>query len=192
MNAKGLDVRDINPLVDLAVAFRDQVPCRVDKAIRAGTEEEVIPQNFFRLQQLLLGLFEIKVHVQRFDKVGQRVGILVPFLLDHPYQVLQLLLVRIAIPALAAVSNDSRSQIPQDPWADGLYCVDEGGREEKLGQNFFSGVVVEEGEEAPVDQPGAVVELRKRVVEEFGVDALFDFLDFFHGVVPFCAEDFGG
>jgi hypothetical protein len=52
--------------------------------------------------------------------------------------------------------------------------------------------VVEEWEERPVDQPGAVLELGERVVEEACVDGFFEFVDFFNGRVPVYREDFAG
>jgi hypothetical protein len=52
--------------------------------------------------------------------------------------------------------------------------------------------VVEEREERPVDQPGAVLELGERVVEEARVDGFFEFVDFFNGRVPVYREDFAG
>lgn len=41
--------------------------------------------------------------------------------------------------------------------------------------------MVEEGEERPMDQPCAVLELCEGVVEEAGVDSLLKFVDFLNG-----------
>jgi len=52
--------------------------------------------------------------------------------------------------------------------------------------------VVEEGEQRPVDQPGAVLELCEWVVEEACVDDLLELVDLLHGRVPVDGEDLAG
>ena len=52
--------------------------------------------------------------------------------------------------------------------------------------------MVEEGEERPVEQPSAVLELSEGLVEEARVDDFFELVDFLHGGVPVYGEDFAG
>jgi hypothetical protein len=52
--------------------------------------------------------------------------------------------------------------------------------------------VVEEREERPVDQPGAVLQLGERVVEQACVDQLLDLVDFLDGTVPVDGQDLAG
>jgi len=46
-----------------------------------------------------------------------------------------------------------------------LYGIDIGWGEEELAEGITGGLMVEEREETPVNQPGSVLELAKRVVE---------------------------
>ena len=43
-----------------------------------------------------------------------------------------------------------------------------------------------------MDKPRPMVELRERVVEEFGVDGFLDFINFLHHDFPVRGEDVGG
>lgn len=52
--------------------------------------------------------------------------------------------------------------------------------------------MVEEGEQRPVDQPGAVLQLCKGVVEEARVNGLLELVDLLDGRVPVDGEDFAG
>lgn len=137
---------DINPLMDLAVALRDQMSCSINELICSTQQEKVVLENLLRLPKLLLRLLEIKVNVQRLDKVGHWVAVLVSFLPDYPDQVLQLLLVLVRVPALIPVCDDGSGEVAEDPWAVCLDCVDVSGREEHFGESLAGGLVVEERE----------------------------------------------
>lgn len=52
--------------------------------------------------------------------------------------------------------------------------------------------MVEEGEQRPVQQPGAVLQLCEGVVEQACVDLLFDLVDLLDGAVPVDGEDLAG
>ena len=140
-------------------------------------------------------LLEVKVDEERFDKVGDGIAILVLLLSHHPHQILDLLLVvavRVALVLGAgsvAVGDDGSSQVSQDPRTRGLDGVDVWRREEELGEDFSGGLVVEEGEQTPVDEPCAVLQLGERVVEESRVDALLDFGDLLHRAFPVGGQD---
>jgi len=81
-----------------------------------------------------------------------------------------LFLILACVPGAAAVGDDGCGEVAEDPGAGGLDCVDEGGGEEEFADCISCGLVVEEGEECPVDEPGAVSELCQGVVKKFGID----------------------
>jgi len=165
---------------------------RVDKQVCGAQQEEVVLQNFLRLAELLLRLLKVKVDVQSLDEVGDRVIVLVAFLSHDPDEILELLLVLVRVPATVTAGDDGSSEVAQDPRAVGLDGVDVSGGEEHVGEGFARGFVVEEGEERPVDQPGAVLELCEGVVEEACVDDLLELVDLLHGRVPVDGEDLAG
>lgn len=143
---------------------------RLNERVRGRDEEEVRAQHLFGFGEFALRFLEVEVDVERLDEVGDGVVVLVAFLLDDPHDVLELLLVLARVARAAAVGNDSGGEVAQDPGAGGLDGVDEGGLEEELADYVAGGLVVEEGEQRPVDQPGAVRELGEGVVEELGID----------------------
>lgn len=165
----GSEVLDIDTLVNLAVAFRDEVAGRVDKRLGRGNQEEVALENLLGLTELALGLFEIKVDTERGNKLGDGVTVLVKLLLDDTDEILELLLVGARVAGAIAVGDYRSGEVPEDPGARGLDGVDESGGEEELDQDIAGGVVVEEGEQSPMDEESAVLELRKRVVVELGM-----------------------
>jgi hypothetical protein len=165
---------------------------RIHKLFRRAQQKEVVLENFLRLAELLLRLLKVKVDVQRLDEVGNGVVVLVALLPYNPDQVLELLLVLVRVPAAAAAGDDGGDEVAQDPGAVCLDGVDVGGGEEHVGEGLARGFVVEEGEEHPVNQPGAVLELCERVVEEACVDNLLKLVDLLDGGVPVYGEDFAG
>jgi hypothetical protein len=171
------------------------MPCRVHKRIRGIQQEEVALQNLLRLAEFLLRLLKVKVNVQGFDEVRDRVVVLVALLPDNAHEILDLLLVLIRVAAsgrLVPACYHGCGEVSQDPGAVGLDGVDVGGREEHIGESFARGLVVEEWEQRPVDQPGAVVELCERVVEESCVDGFLDLVDLLERGLPVDGEDFAG
>jgi hypothetical protein len=75
-----------------------------------------------------------------------------------------LLLVLTRIALAASVGDDGCCEVAEDPWAGSLNGIDECGGEGEFDEGVAGGVVVEEGEERPVDQPCSVLELGERVV----------------------------
>jgi hypothetical protein len=187
-----VDSLDVNPLVDLAVALRDQMPRGIDESIRGAKQEKVVLENLLGLAKLLLGLLKVKVNVQGLDEVGDGVGVLVALLAHDADQVLELALVLVRVAGAVAAGDDGGGQVAQDPRAVGLDGVDVGGREEHVGQRLAGAVVVEQREQRPVDQPGAVLQLRQRVVEQACVDQLLDLVDLLDGGLPVDGEDLAG
>jgi hypothetical protein len=168
------------------------MPGGIDKCVSRAEQEEIILENLLGLAQLLLGLLEVEVDVQGLDEVGDGVGVLVPFLAHDADQVLKLTLVLVAVAGAAAAGDNGSGQVAQDPRARGLDGVDVGGREEHVGQGLAGGLVVEEGKQRPVEQPGAVLQLGERVVEQACVDLLLDLVDLLDGAVPVDGQDLAG
>ena len=133
------------------------MPCRINKRIRSAEQEKVVLQNLLSLAEFLLCFLEVEVNIQCLDEICHRVSILVAFLPDNPNEVLELLLVLVGVTVAVAVCDDGGGEIAQDPGAVCLDRVDVGGREEHLREGVFGGLIVEEGEQGPVNQPGAVV-----------------------------------
>lgn len=183
---------DIDSLVDLAVALRDQMPCSVDKGSSGLQQEEVVLQNLFRLAELLLCFLEVEINVQGLDEVGDGVAVLVALLAHYPDEILELLLVRALVTAGVPGGDDGGSEVAEDPGAVGLDCVDVGGLEQGVGDFFAGLLVVEKREERPVDQPGALLQLGERVGHEAAVDQLLNLLDFGYGRLPLGGEDLAG
>ena len=188
----GAKVLERDTGVDLAVALEDEVAGRVDKVVGVGEQEEVAPKDLLGEHELVLGLFEIKVDAEGVDEAGDGVLVLVGLLLDDANNVLHLLLLDTGVLRPAAVGDDGNGEVAEDPGGVGLDGVDEAGVEEEVEEGLTGLVVVEEREEGPVDELGAVLELGKRVVGEPGVDALAHLLELLHGGLPAHAEDLAG
>jgi len=165
------------------------------ESVACGDKEEVAAQNLVGLGELLLSLLEVEVDVESLDKLADGVAVLVGFLSNDADKVLELLLVRV-LAVLAggavAVGDDSSGEVTQDPGAGGLNGVDVCGGEEEVGELVAGGLVVEEGEERPVDQPAAVLELGQGVVEQARVDVLANLLYLLHSGLPVGGENVRG
>lgn len=165
------------------------------ESVTGSDKEEVVAQNLVGLAELLLGLFEVEVDVESLDELADGVAVLVGFLSDDADQVLELLLIRVlAVLASRAVTvgDDGSGEIAQDPGASGLNGVDVGGGEEEVGELIAGGLVVEEGEERPVNQPAAVLELGQGVGEQACVDVLADLLYLLHSGFPVGSKNVRG
>lgn len=124
---------------------------RIDELIRSTEQEEVVLQNLLGLAELLLCLLKVKVNVESLDEVGHGVVVLVALLSDDPDEVLELLLVLIRVSALVTASDDGSDEIAEDPRAICLDGVDVCGGEEHVGKGLARRLVVEEGEQRPVE-----------------------------------------
>ena len=89
----GGEVLDVDTLVDLAVRLGDEVTGRLDERVGGGDKEEVGAENLLSLDELLLGLLEVKIDVKGLDEIGDWVAVLVVLLLDDADDILKLLLV---------------------------------------------------------------------------------------------------
>lgn len=188
----GAEVLERDAGVDLAVALEDEVAGRVDKVVGVGEQEEVAPENLLGEDELVLGLLKVKVDAQGVDEAGDGVLVLVGLLLNDANNVLHLLLLDTGVLCAAAVGDDGDGEVAEDPGRVGLDGVDEAGVEEEVEEGLTGLVVVEEGEEGPVDELGAVLELGKGVVGKPGVDTLADLLQLLHGRLPAHAENLAG
>lgn len=161
----------------------------LDKALCRRRQKEVALEHLLRLTQLLLRLLEIEINVERCDELGDGVRVLVQLLLDDADEVLELLLVGGRVAAACPVGDDGGGNVAEDPGGGGLDAVDVGGGEKEVKEDVLGGLVVEEGEERPVNQPGAVVELAEGIVEELVLNQFAHFLDFVHGALPVHEEN---
>lgn len=193
VEAQGLaQALDVDARVDLAVALKDEVPRVVDEAVHAAGQEEVGPQHLLGAAQLALGVLKVKVDEQGAHELGQGVGVLVGLLAHDADNVLELLLLHARVAGAAAAGDDGGDQVAQCPRARGLDGVDVGGGEEEVEEGVAGGVAVEEGEQGPVDEPCALLQLGEGVVEELGVDVLLDLHQLLEGRVPAGGQDLGG
>lgn len=165
--------------------------CGFNERVRGSDEEEIRAEDFLGFREFSLGLFEVEVDIECLYKVGDWVVVLVVFLLDDADHVFELFLVLSCVSRAATVGDYGCSEVAEDPGAGGLDCVDKGGREEELADCVPCRLVVEEGEECPMDEPGAVGELCQRVVEELGINRFFHFLYLLHSRFPVRSQDFG-
>lgn len=187
----GAQVAYVHAAEDLAVALADEVPGGVDEGVGRGAEEEVAAADLLGGAEGLAGRLEVVGDVEGADEGGDGVRVLVRLLADVAHHVLELLLLEGRVAGAAAAGDDGRDQVPQDPGAAGLDGVDVGGGEEHVEDGLAGALEVEEGEQAPVEQHGAVVELRARVVEELGVNVLADVLELLERRLPVGGEDLG-
>lgn len=183
-------VVDIDPLVNLAVTLRNQMSGSLNESIGGSSQEEVVSQHFLGLAKLLLGLLEVEIDVESGNELRYWVGIFIRLLLDDSDEILELLLVLCAVASSSvAVGDDGSGKVSENPWARSLDGVDVGGGEEEVDENILSGVVVEEWEKSPVNQPGAVLQLSQWVVEKLLVNHVLNLLNLLHGGIPVHEED---
>ncbi len=154
---------DVNALVNAAVRLKD-VKARVfDEFLVEGSEEEVVRQDLLALSQLLLGGLEVKLNEECIEKLGDGIVICVSFLLDDSEEILQrhsLLLVR----------DHCDGQVSEDVWAGCLDGIQVLVVEEEFHEQAASAGVVEEDEEAPVDEPCALLQEDEGRCVHFAVD----------------------
>lgn len=178
-----------NTGVDLAVALEDEMSGRVDELISMVKKEEVAAEDLLSKDELLLGLLEIEVDAQGVYKAGNGVLVLVGLLLDDADNVLHLLLLDPHVLSLGAVGDNSHGKVAQDPRAVGLDGVDVSGVEEEVEDGLTGLVVVEEGEESPVDEGGPVLQLGEGVLRQLRVDNFADLLNLLQRRLPAHGED---
>lgn len=180
----GAEIANVHARENLAVALADEVTGSLDKGIGRSGEEEVGAADLFGHAESLAGGVKVVSDVERIDKLGDGVGVFVGLLADVANDILELLLLSGAVACARAAGDDGGNQVTQDPGARSLDGVDVGSREEHVQDGLAGGIRVEEGEQSPVDQHSAVVELRAGVVKQLGVDALTHILHLVDGRFP--------
>ena len=200
--------------MDLAVRLRDEMAGTVDKGVGSGDEEEVASQELPGLDELLLGLLEIEIDVEGLNEIGDGIAVFIVLLLHDANQILQVFLIRSRVSISAPIDDDGNGQVAQDPRTAGLNGVDVRKGEEEFQDGVTSRVEVEEGKETPMDEPGTMLQLCERGVEELisgahvsddgsvsggggggcstanlGLDGLLETLNLLHGRFPIPAED---
>lgn len=66
--------------MDPTKSFENHEPSILNEIVQDGNEKEVVEQNIFTLTQFLLGGIKVKVDVQVFDELCNRISIGVRFL----------------------------------------------------------------------------------------------------------------
>jgi len=149
-----------------------------------AVETSPFDKNLFTFTKLLLGTLEVEVDVEAFQELCDWVLIVVLFLLQHLHQVLQNVSssARFVVGRrskkhcvsnlktkllctftwLPLVCDNGGGQITENVWARRLNGVQVSILEEQVDDSVSSVGVVEENEETPVDQPGALLQLVKR------------------------------
>ena len=102
------------------------------KFIRQTREEKITFQHRLDLHQPLLRQFKIEIHVQRGDKLGDGIGVLVGFLFDDADELTDLFLVLIRVSFAEVGGYDRGGDVAEDPGAGGLNGVYVGGGKEEL------------------------------------------------------------
>lgn len=152
--------------MDLAKDFEDEQPSIVDKVVDARREEEIDAQHHLAVAQLALGAIKVEVDVETFDEFGDGIAIVVRLVLNQAHQLLH-------VDATLLVRDDRRRQVAQNVRArrlDGvqvrivlrLLVAEALVVEEELHQQIATVLHVEEDEQAPVDQPGALLQRLNR------------------------------
>lgn len=185
----GAEITDVHAAEDLAVALADEVTSSLDKGIGGRGEEEVAAADLLGGAESFTSSVEVVSNVEGVDELSDGVGILVSLLADVADDILELLLLSRAVARSGAAGDDGSNQVTQSPRARGLDGVDVGGGEEHVQDGVAGSIKVEQREERPVDQHGAVVELSTRVVEKLGVDSFADVLELVDGRFPVGGED---
>lgn len=185
----GAEITDVHAAENLAVALADEVTSSLDKGVGGRGEEEVAAADLLSGAESLTSSVEVVSNVEGVDELGDGVGVLVSFLADVTDDVLELLLLSRAVARTGAAGDYGSNQVAQGPRARGLDGVDVGGREEHVQDGVASSIKVEQREERPVDQHGAVVELSTGVVEQLGIDSFADVLELVNGRLPVGGEN---
>lgn len=146
---------NIDLLVNPAVGLRDEAAGVLDEFLLHGDQEEVVLENLLALGELLLGEVEIKVDVESLNKLGDGVTVLVGLMLNNLDEFLEQVLATL-------VGDNGGSEVTENPWARSLDSVDVGRLEEEVDNSITSLGVVEEDEQGPVKEPGALLQLVKR------------------------------
>jgi len=170
----------------------------VQELLRGRDEEEVGLEDLVGLRQATLSLLKVEIDVKGLDESGDRVVVLVVFLAHNAHEILELLLVvavletTAVLSRTAAVCDNGSGQVAEEPGSRGLDAVDESLGEKHLGELVARRLVVEHGEECPVCQPDAVLQLCERVAEQTCLDALLHLQNLLQRGLPVGGQNVGG
>ena len=148
------DALNIDLLVNAAIGLANEVPGIIHKVLPEVTEEEIILHNPLRDGQALLRSLEIKVDIEIFEELRDRVLVLVLLHLDHPHNVTN------GVPRAGrrrtgcfARYDRCPSEVAQDPRTGSLDRVQVCGGEERFEEERAALWVIEVDEERPVYEP---------------------------------------
>lgn len=153
--------------------------------IQPWDDEEIVDDHRLAFVQLHSSSLKVKVHIETFEELGDRIPIRVGFLLDDLDQILQRI-------ASARIDDDGRCQISQNVRTHRLNRVQiERTIEEHLNDVIASLRMIHEHEHTPVDQPGALLQ-RLRAVEVAVVDELAQTIQILVRGCPVQSENLSG
>jgi len=87
----------------------------LNKLLRQTRKKEITLQHRLNLHQLLLCQFEVKVHIQSIDKLGDWIGILITLLFDDTDKFADLFLVGVRVAFAEMGSDYCGGEISKDP-----------------------------------------------------------------------------
>lgn len=143
---------DRDTLMDTAERLEDHQTGIFDELLQTSDDEEIVHDHRLALVQLHPGALEVKVHVQVFQELGDWVAVGVRLLLDDLYQILESV-------SPASVDDDSCGQVAQNVRTHSLDRIQiQWFVQEHLDDQIASLGMVEEHQNTPVDQPGALLQ----------------------------------
>jgi hypothetical protein len=171
--------------MDAAESLEDHQTRALNELIQISVDEEVVEDDVLALVKLHAGALKVKVDVQVLQEFSDWIFVGVRFLLDDLDQILQGI-------ATAAIDDDGDRQVAQDVRASRLNDVQVDRLvQQVLDDQIASLGVVEEDEDAPVDEPCALCQ-QLHVGEAAVVDEFAQAIQVLEGGLPVEGENFGG
>mmetsp|Transcript_36013 Transcript_36013/g.75311 ORF Transcript_36013/g.75311 Transcript_36013/m.75311 type:complete len:330 (-) Transcript_36013:276-1265(-) len=178
---------NVDALVDAAVRLEDEEPRALDELILQRLQEVVRAQEPLALAQLLLRAVEVVVDQQAFNKLCDRITVGVVLLLNDPHKILE----HVSSPRVGYHGGREVAEHVRAVRLDGLHVTL---GEEEI-DNFVTSVRIcrhfrlEEYKEAPVYQPGSLLQLLKGICELPSVYNIPQLLQIVYSIVPLLQQN---
>lgn len=171
--------------MDATECLEDHQTSTFNEFIKISVDEEIVDDDILAFVEFQAGALEVKVDVQMFQEFCDWIFVCVRLLLDDLNQILQGV-------ATTTVDNDGDRQVAQDVWTS---CLDDVQVDrlvqQVLDDQITSLGVMEEDENAPVDEPCALCQ-KLHVGETAVVDEFTQAVQVLEGRLPVEREDFSG
>lgn len=187
-----LDLLDRNAFVDLTEDLKDKQTGILNEIIDAGGEKEIDSKYNLTGTELLLCPVKVEIDVETFDEFGDRISIVVRLGLNQPDQFFH-------VDSPLPVGDDGRGQVAENVRTRGvnriqvgivlaLFVVETFRVEKEINEKVTAMFNVEVDEEAPVDEPGSILQCLNRT--HVGIlDEILQRLKIFIGFFPVLGED---